>query len=145
MNLKTKKIIAREFLVFIISLSIGIIAFLGTYVYNSFYQRQIDNINQQISAKELLADSISNAYFKTPTQEPMYRQYYRYNNALIKVSNEIDALKNSDELNRLVSKKLNFDNQLHFGFIVFLISIFVLFIIRYVFYGIKWSIRTIKQ
>jgi len=52
MILQTKKIIAREFLVLITTLIIGIIAFLSIYPYNIYHQNQVEIINAQILIKK---------------------------------------------------------------------------------------------
>jgi hypothetical protein len=226
MDLQTKKIIAKEFLVFIITLLIGVVAFLSVYPYNSFRQHQLSDVNQEISIKQSLADSlnqISSQYILNEDGLPIFiyshsQQQYLLNNTYQALKNNlsglttpqnkydslmqndidyrqraykallenvkgfklsyavfvrvlsVDSLKSENEpLNyeqlrnestklkteigrlkyneypRISSQILSFNNQLHFTLIIFLISVFILFILRYIYYGIKWSMKIIKQ
>ncbi len=62
MNIKTKKIIAREFLVFLICIGISIVTFLAIYPYNYFMRNKIDSFKKDISEKKILSDSLSKSY-----------------------------------------------------------------------------------
>jgi hypothetical protein len=62
MNIKTKKIIAREFLIVTLVLTIGLISFLSTYGYNAYKQKQAEDSATEIAEKTKLADSLSISY-----------------------------------------------------------------------------------
>jgi hypothetical protein len=76
MKLTTKKIIAREFLMMIIIVSIGLILFLLTYPYNEYKRNQIERISIQISAKnekvKLLIQSFNK---KIDTQKWLFYEF----------------------------------------------------------------------
>ena len=74
MKIETKKIIAREFLIFLACLALAILAFLGTFPYNAIYEtkmRRMRNsiipINQEITK------------FEQPYKEKISRQKWFYN------------------------------------------------------------------
>jgi hypothetical protein len=62
MRLQIKKIIAREFLILIVTICIGLLAFSLTYPYNFCRQHQVDNLTNKIITKENLADSLSTSF-----------------------------------------------------------------------------------
>ena len=62
MKLQTKKLIAREFLLLTIALSLGFICFLCTYPYNNYRNREIKNLEKSIAEKNKIADSLSHQY-----------------------------------------------------------------------------------
>lgn len=62
MNIKTKKIIAREFLTLTLVLTIGLISFLLTYGYNAYKKKQVQDSKTEISEKTKLTDSLSISY-----------------------------------------------------------------------------------
>ena len=66
MKLRTKKILAREFLMLLSVLLIGLITFLGTYVYNYFVHAQTVKLEKTITKNFSLADSLSKAYNTKP-------------------------------------------------------------------------------
>ncbi|MCB0742018.1 MAG: hypothetical protein KDB92_13460, partial [Chitinophagaceae bacterium] len=59
MKLRTKKLIAREFLLLTITLAVGLICFIGTYPYNNYIKRQSGNLNEEIADKTKIKDSLS--------------------------------------------------------------------------------------
>ncbi len=76
MILQTKKIIAREFLVLITTLIIGIIAFLSIYPYNIYHQNQVETINAQILIKKKISDSLSQSYNKKLDRQVWFSNKY---------------------------------------------------------------------
>ena len=76
MNLKVKKIIAREF-IFLISIITGVILlYFATFLYNFFYLAQIKSIEHQIVEKRQLSDSLANRYrIKDNTQTWLHSEF----------------------------------------------------------------------
>jgi type II secretory pathway pseudopilin PulG len=64
MKLRTKKIIAREFLTLIVLLLLSGLIGLCIYPYNSFRQSQIKSTEKEITAQQSKSDSLSFAYNK---------------------------------------------------------------------------------
>lgn len=62
MKLKTKKIIAREFILLNIALALGFISFLCIYPYNYYRSSQADNLDMTIKEKNKIKDSLSYQY-----------------------------------------------------------------------------------
>lgn len=62
MRLKTKKIIAKEFIILIIAIAIGLLSFVGTYIYNYLTINKENNLQKTIENKSLLADSLHKSY-----------------------------------------------------------------------------------
>ncbi|GAB6283590.1 MAG: hypothetical protein STSR0008_23720 [Ignavibacterium sp.] len=68
MNIKTKKLIAREFIFIVSVLSIGILTFLFIYLYNYYNSIQVDNKSELIRRNHSVADKINNK-FKSKIEE----------------------------------------------------------------------------
>lgn len=230
MKLQTKKIIAREFLILIVTVIITSISFVLIYPYNSYRQNQLDKLTDTIYSKTKLADSLANSYnmwsiqqqkdplkdlydefnsqlnlaknydeFKQVMSDQKNRQVFfnefnpkinlaksfdefdealgfkkgnqsqddpftkyggkaiavdnndpfaKYGGKIIstssnKIYNEIDSLNKSKEY--IHSKIFSSQEQIHFATITFIIFLSLLFIVRYIFLGIKWSIKTLQQ
>jgi len=214
MNIKSKKILAREFLIFIVMVVFGVIIFACLYFYNSYQENKIDHISELITNKEFKIDSLQNPvnikierqdwYYKEITKDfnftiPQARELktfwsmvyriakndsinYRWNNQwsdnVIKFHNNIgfntpkeleefiivntlsenDSLKlkkvidYKDEIYGLEKQKENRERKIisdwrmkdwTIAIIISLICIF--FVFRYLFYAIKWSLRTLKS
>lgn len=206
-----QKIIAREFLVLITTLIIGIIAFLSIYPYNIYHQNQVETINAQILIKKKISDSLSQSYNKKLDRQVWFSNKYinkfnlpgwsnndkvwkrlsdlsekdsirfkckSWDRELISFVQESgfetpEAFKNFIDANIIISddikrnneasnmkaeiKSLNkekeyaqskifsFEKQFQFALIAFIVSLSLLFIMRYIFYGIKWFIKTLNQ
>lgn len=97
MKLQTKKIIAREFLILIVTALIGLIGFLGTYSYNYFKKSKTDNLNESIAEKNKIADSLIKPYnIKIGKQNWFFDKYFA------RVNREDAEFNTSDKLwNRL--------------------------------------------
>ena len=213
MKLQTKKIIAREFLLLMLAIGIGLIGFLCTYLYNSYQRNKAQKLSDEITTKESIADSLSKPfdikskqihllYEKFNANENVFPTDYesflkntwtnlsklelkdniaksikwdpRFKQLLRDVGfNSSEELQNFIEENRLTkddtlnsqiaksyqqeirlleSKRtdynsylLAFKGQIDFGICVFCISLIILFASRYIYYAIKWSIKTLKQ
>lgn len=214
MNIKTKKIIAREFLIFLICVVIALVTFLTIYPYNYFKRNQIDSLTKEISEKKLISDSLSKSYklktekqfwftdkyiskfdlprnkdynnakvwnrlyeiaksdsvrykwektwdkeliafnkelgFDTPQSfqnfiltNIIYTKDIEQNKAAEKINSEVDILQN--KMSETYKKIVSTESQLRTAGLAFIISVVILFLFRYLFYGIKWSIRTLKQ
>ncbi len=59
MNIQTKKIIAREFLILLIVIGLGIIGFLSIYPYNLYRNKQIEDLSNIINRKQKGIDSLN--------------------------------------------------------------------------------------
>lgn len=59
MKLKTKKIIAREFLLLIAVLTASVIGFIGTYPYNSYWVAKSKSSEKEINTKQKIIDSLN--------------------------------------------------------------------------------------
>lgn len=98
MTLNQQKIVAREFLLFLICIVIGGIAFLAVYPYNSYEHRQVNKINVELAVQTKLADSLSYpCQSKTDRQRTFSRQYF----------NHFPNKKNFDDANALLWKRLS--------------------------------------
>lgn len=62
MEIKTKKIIAREILFLAFCLITGMLAFLCIYLYNFYNQNRTTDIRKLVSVKNTIADSLSKPY-----------------------------------------------------------------------------------
>ena len=214
MKLETKKIIAREFIMLVITFVIAAFAFFGTYVYNFYQHHQADKLNKSILVKTTIADSLAKSYnsklnnqkwFYDKNSEKVdlsdaeynspYKLWKRLYDLSVKDSIKIkfdkvwtteikDLLKginlespeklktfidnsritqtdSSDfskaniiysEINSVKKERINYqenvleiNKQFRFGLWTFIIFAILLFGVRYLFYGIKWSLRTLKQ
>jgi hypothetical protein len=175
MNLQTKKVIAREFVTLTILLSIGLISFLGTFIYNSILNNKINGISTFITEKAITADSLRKNYnlyanatilkdeFSIPIKS--YRLIIAFDEeGLPKPGHKIFPPSSKDTVNYQESlllkekikkgyvqrnayqlKLLSFNKQVSFTLNVFLIGVILLFGVRYLLYGIRWSIRTLRQ
>ncbi|MEZ4826981.1 MAG: hypothetical protein R3C61_11995 [Bacteroidia bacterium] len=210
MTSKQKKIIAREFLIFIAALGISVIAFIGTYPYNYFLNRKIDRIKEETKSLKDRIYKLEIAYNqKTEKQRWFYNESVRkgingnfryssqlwerleelqksdsiifnWNNVwekeLIEIIQDI-GFKNGEEFNRFIldnsvanedsndkvneirrkvnsiektiwglkSRILDTKEQIRFGLIFFAIISTIAFPIRYLFFAIRWSIKTLKE
>lgn len=214
MKLTTKKIIAREFLIIILVLTIGLISFLCTYPYNAYKRNQVEKKSIEISEKSKKVDTLSlsfknkidqqNWFFdkysnhwdisgdKINTSDKLWKRLdflalndsikYKWQNVwdkeLLAFNKEI-GFTNPDEFKSFIDKNritkidsLNFDSslainseialltknkkdyeseilsyneQIKFGLKVLIICFIILFGFRYLFYSLKWSLKTLKQ
>ncbi len=76
MNLKTKKIFAREFLLLIVAAAIVLVSFSCTYLYNSYQRTKSQKIATEITTHEFIADSLSKPFdTKTKQHELLYQKF----------------------------------------------------------------------
>ena len=59
MNKKTKKIIAREFLILFALIVSGLLTFVCIFPYNLYQQKRINEIENIISERKAIADSLN--------------------------------------------------------------------------------------
>lgn len=59
MNIRTKKIIAKEFLYLLFVFALGVVCFLSIYAYNFYLYKQGENLNKTILQKQKVADSLN--------------------------------------------------------------------------------------
>ena len=214
MKLTTKKLIAREFLIMILVLTIGLISFLCTYPYNAYKRNQVENKSIEISEKSKKVDTLSlsfknkidqqNWFFekysnhwdisgdKINTSEKLWQRLdflalndsikYKWQNVwdkeLLAFNKEIgftnpDEFKSFIDKNRITkidssnydsslainseialltknkkdyeSEILSYNEQTEFGLKALIICFIILFGFRYLFYSLKWSLKTLKQ
>jgi hypothetical protein len=62
MHIRSKKILAREFLIFITCLAIGLLTYLGLNVFNHFQQKKVSHLEIQTHLKRLEGDSLAKIY-----------------------------------------------------------------------------------
>ncbi|PWT78854.1 MAG: hypothetical protein C5B59_00935 [Bacteroidetes bacterium] len=217
MDLRTKKTIAREFLILIISVTIGLLGFVGIYIRTYLKNDEYRLLNESISKKSRIKDSlflpyqeklgIQNWFFgrywdkadkadKEDTSDNTSKKLWQFlrplaekdsikykwektwNKTVISFLKEsgfptsdsfksfilLNTISIADSLNYAQSKivKSEIDNlesekrairsslysskqEAEFGFKFFFISAAVLFGFRYFYYGIRWSVKTLKQ
>jgi hypothetical protein len=214
MNIKAKKIVAREFLIFIACITIAIMTFSTIYLLNYCKEYQIHSLSRDIDTKSDFSDSLSRPYRLITKKQFEFTEKYKsrfdfytkqdYSNVKIWdklydiaksdsikykwettwdkelvtfikelgfhtpesfktfiLSNNLskddikrnqEATKINLEINILLNNRsgisntiVSTNNQLKISVFAFLISLIILFIFRYIFYGVTWSIRTLKQ
>lgn len=214
MKIHIKKIIAREFLLLMLTIGIGLITFLSIYLYNFYLKTKSQNLLNEYFAKESIADSLRKPFYSKKNHQEWF---YNIQNEKIDLSGSdynspeklwkrLDelALKDSiilkyhtvwgadlkrilqdigfnnpaklrdfindnritsqDSLNNqkgenirkdmytLQSKKYDVEEniissrkQIHIAIWAIVFSLLFLFIIRYIYYAIKWSVKTLRQ
>ncbi|UPQ79457.1 hypothetical protein M0M57_01145 [Flavobacterium azooxidireducens] len=205
-----KKILAREFVFFIICLVIFILSFLFIFPYNYITQNQSANLIEEINKKNTFIDSLQNINIKkTEIQKHFTNSYvkefdgvpdsetntelwnilerivkadsvkYKWKNKWEKTlvnfnikmgykspeeftkfiksnvinSSDLELIeKNKKEIKFLKSEQLEKQNnfieineQFRISLFVLLISFFILFIVRYLIYGTKWSLKVLNE
>lgn len=150
MKLQTKKIIAREFLILLIVIGLGVIGFFCTYPYILFKKNHDKNLMAVIEKKKKVADSLNKLIINhhDPFAEYGGKEIAPQGNIY---SDMIQVNKIQDQVNKLVQSEnqydkqiLDSDSQIHFGFIVIIIFLILLFGFRYLYYAIRWSIKTLS-
>ncbi|MDP1814272.1 MAG: hypothetical protein Q8K92_07450 [Leadbetterella sp.] len=210
MKLIGKKIIAREFLIFMSVISIGLFSFLGTYIYNWEKNSQVKKQDNFIKLQSKMADSLSRPFdeklkygkdyiariyitlkensdnhelpinkyeesefrnkilndmnFRKTIFKLFQESLEKFNRTKVQFDNlidnpptkkEIDDKEKADQIqtklktiifekNALKGQILTFEEQISFTLKSTFIILFFGFILRYLFYAIRWSIRTIK-
>lgn len=218
--ISSKKIIAREFLLLITTVFIGLVAYLAVFPYNSYKDNRAHKVYQQEVEKSVLRDSFQkevnliiepasfklHSYLKSEYNVEDYniflldmqdmekrkrlyqtlikkedytktfdefnfqffeniekgKNYLTDNNEKIKRSKVVQDEKNALTLMRekIMSEKFStetkcitenkkekavYSEQLNFSIKICFILFSLLFGLRYLFYSIKWSIKTLKQ
>ncbi len=210
-NLKKRKIIAREFLILLLVVVLGLIAFACTYPHNYFVSSSVSKLHSQIILHEKQLDNIEDpdgnkiaeqkrVYegFMKNFDKNTYRNFrehwarleylhkkdsitFKYDNVwsgyvknhfnkmgftnasqlneFIRANSIIKIDKNTrlkikqlkDEIFNLKEKYrsenenlLQFDDQMNFALIIALIGGILAFPIRFLIYGVMWSINTLK-
>lgn len=88
--------------------------------------------------------------FKNPTQFDKFIKYNSLNDSELKVATETETVRVKvanfeSQINNYKYKILDIDDQLNFALIFLIITGVIAFPIRYLFYSVKWNIRTLKQ
>ncbi|CAN1560202.1 hypothetical protein MCERE19_02598 [Spirosomataceae bacterium] len=206
MEMRHKKIIAKEILLLIVSMVIGLLSYVSIYFYNYYLKINIDEYTQQINKKSLLSDSLSRPYtIKSERQyeftnkfknkfndiflenesyinarlwedlnknrfDPKFWQILKVNdlgfgniqefaafveNNLI-TSSEITLRNESRKLKKdirfleskiriLNAKIINSDKQKFIPKYILIFILIICFLIRYLYFLIIWSIKTLKR
>lgn len=76
METKTKKLIAREFLVLCVVIGLTLLVFLSTFIYNYYQSKQISQIDESIIVKKKGADSLTFPYRKKTTAKAWFKQTF---------------------------------------------------------------------
>ncbi len=214
MELRTKKIIAKEFLTLIIVLLLSGLVGLCIYPYNSLRRYQINKTEKEIAAQQIKSDSLSFGYKKKrKVQETFFNAISSEFNIAASNQNTVDkswkvlskvyhsdsipirfektwdaelvryiksmgykdgkAFENfvgenllnkndslnyeqSENVNQSISKLeikvtrykhniFNSNEQIKFSLLVLIILLSIVYPIRFLILGIKWSLKTIKQ
>ncbi len=211
MKINNQKKIAREFIFFIICISISIISFFCIYPYNYITQKQCLNIKKEIESKKIIRNRIIRlnqvkrekqiSYSKSIIKDVFKEDYEERDNSIIWQMNysvirndsiryyweklwikEVidfnkkmgyenpekfsifilsNMIKKDDlilinkinyEIETLNTKKINkyesfieLESQTKISLYIFLISLIVLFILRYLVYGTLWSLKILKN
>ena len=109
MKLKTKKIIAREFLILILVFILGLVFFECVYPYNKLKWHQVEGISATISEKTKIRDSLSNSYkIKMGKRDWFYEKFNtHYDLSTDKTFDERDEIWNRFD-NWVMTGKINF-------------------------------------
>lgn len=214
MNIYTKKILAREFLVLILCFIIGVFYFISIYPYNYLKNDKINTLTKEVSVKKKISYSLSKSFrqktakqywystqfkskfyidgyskklnddlwtffekltksdsliikgentlderiesfnielgFETPEKFQSFiitniisQEDIEKNEKSLKIDSEIDVLNNKIEA---TSKKVfTTAEQIKASYWAFSIAVIIFFLFRYIYYGIYWSIKTLKQ
>lgn len=210
MKLKSKKIIAREFILLILLLALGVISFLCIYPYNYYRNSQSHDLEKTIAQKNKITERLSYQYktkfakrdwyfekftvkfgsdsykndelwnrllflakndsirhkwniwdnefsnfnielgFDTPQKLKEFIDRVRLNK--IDSTNYTEALKIKQDILKLRErekevemKKFSSEEQFIFGMTSTIILLIMLFPARYLFYGVRWSIKVLKE
>ncbi len=213
MKLRTKKTLAREFLILTVVFASGVVCFLCTYPYNYLRNNQVDKISKTVAEKTRHADTLSQSYkSKTQNQDWFFKQYSnkfdiensKYNskeivwnrlydlakkdslklkwgkweketienfkemgfpspeslkelidtniisstdlnnyNQSVRITQELKAL--NKQKNKIEAKILSFKRQIEFGIKAAIFFAIILLGLRYLYYAIRWSIKTLKK
>lgn len=74
MRLRTKKLLAREFLLLLSVLVVSFFAFLGSYGYNAYLKKQNSFLQDSIASYEMLSDSLPRIFYsKLQKQHQLYQ------------------------------------------------------------------------
>jgi hypothetical protein len=112
MKIETKKVIAREFLLFVLAVGLGILTYLSTFLYNYYQMNDSNKIKFEISRKQIIADSLMNPLLK---KREKHAWFYRKNNEKVDLSRAEynspeklwDILDNYEEDNLIIYKYQN--------------------------------------
>jgi hypothetical protein len=77
MQLQTKKIIAREFLLLMLAIIIAVIGFFCTYPYNNYRQKQVDAIHDTIATKQIIAADLTKSYNEKVIKQSHFNDDFR--------------------------------------------------------------------
>ncbi len=141
MDLKTKKIIAREFLFFIFCALASLLFYAGTFLYNQSLRKEIQTFTEKFKQNET---ELNDLVIKIEKDKEMGKGF----NQLAKTQEEelrrdrASLLEAKIDLrNKLLSPK----NQIRFSVISLLILFGVFFLGRFIFYAFTWSVNALRQ
>lgn len=174
MNIKIKKVIAREFLILISGISLGIICFVIVASYNSSTWDKWYNINGITIKKQKLADSLK--IVQNTWQPPIKDEYdipvlpkgftainnthkdlrqleFEREKKKVDLANQIKNLNGELatlhlQLINIESKTLYENNSVGLSWIIKFLAIIIVtlfFGLRYLYYAVRSSIETLKQ
>lgn len=212
MNLSTKKIFAREFLILIAALIVSSLIFLGIYIYNHSLEKDISRLNDKIKEDVRTSDSL-----KLPLSVKFERRKWYYDNLVSSFEeyaplsydtvvskldrwalhdslkyrwdkvwspvvigfqkklgfNSPEQLKSFLDSTRITSqdhsndslgaaiiglsgkdyqgissiqkKRVSYGREMYFFWKLFIVTFLIVFVFRYIVYGIRWSIRILRR
>lgn len=79
MQLKTKKIVAREFVIFMVSILVGILCSLFIFSYNHYKNNKLDSLTKNINETTTQANKLASAYISKTGRKQWF--FYRYKDA----------------------------------------------------------------
>jgi hypothetical protein len=145
MNFEYQKVIAREFILFVSILVISALLYFLTYPYNNFIENGIAVNTSKVWDNQIKVDSLIR-YFKnkqrsqewSPSQSEIadYKHLRRLEVENRKLKFEIDT-----DNNRIIQSDERFDLVVRF----FSTLLVLVFILRYLGYGIGWSIIILRK
>jgi hypothetical protein len=154
MDIKTKKRIAKEFLLLFSSLLIAAFAFFVIYTYNSYCKRQIESAQISINIKSQKMDSL-----KLKAHVPLWNETTPISEDELPIFDSVKVKEKESTISKLKDEILSLNNDkqtfqhkftstsnpqgLTTNFL--LILLFILYPIRLLYFAIKWSIKTVKQ
>jgi len=162
MDLKTKKIISKEILILLLSITISLLCFLGTYGYN-YYKVSQSKINENIILlKSKQIDTLSHSYTskienirkldgskdflqveKILLQNIIsIKEKKDYDSSML-IQKGVDSLKN--ENSNISNSLFSFQSQKRVGYISFILLLSLLFGLRYIYYLTKWCFKNLKE
>lgn len=175
MNLKTKKVIAREFLLLLLCIATTAFVFLGVYLYSSYKSNKVDELIGEIKANKIIIDSLQSSIsieydeYGIPIRkkwdfsafdeavnnqkEDPFKEFGGHQlpplppkKIILELASKRKLIKETTiKLEKYSEQILSSTEQIRILLFTFLVSVSCIFVFRYLFYGMRWSISTLKE